>query len=171
MRALVALLFVACGGSTPALEPVDASVRTQSCSATFSGAFTARDPACAVTATYASSTQTWSLSTNGNIVPGSKETWTGVRVTFDGSPATGTYDASSAVGVVGQLSDLSVSPTPVWIVSPTSGSLHAMVTGLGPFVDLGGGNRLYSTPDGELDATLVDDTDLQSSSVSLKVTF
>lgn len=174
--ALFTVALAACGGqrtSPPACDAAceDAAMpRTQTCTAAFSGGVTGVDR-CAMTVTYTTATQGFTLSTEGSVVPSTKYTWTGVRVTQHGEPMLGML--STPLDTTMQLDDLGDGSAPAWHETSAQalGALTAQLDDLGPFDDLGDGDRLYSTPHGRVDATLVDVTHHAAPDVQVSVTF
>ncbi|HXU61792.1 MAG TPA: hypothetical protein VN962_08840 [Polyangia bacterium] len=132
---------------------------TTACSVTFSGAFSTTYSPCAVTITAVPAGNTWTVGTAGNALPGTPYTWTGMTFALPGSPATGPYNQSQALGASNLVEDTSATNPPEWIAGAGSGMSYGAatltLTALGPATALSG-TTLYQSPHGTWTGTLVD---------------
>jgi hypothetical protein len=130
------------------------------CTATFSGGVTGTYSPCAVTLAYTASNDSWSLTTAGNTIPGTGDTWTGFSMTAAGMPATGTFNQTMSTGASDQVTVQNGSNPPLWEAGysqgQTFGSASVNITSLGASTDAGSGNLLYQSPHGTWTATMVD---------------
>lgn len=144
------------------------------CTTTFSGAFTATDSSCAVTLTYISSADVWTVATAGNAIPGTSYTWGGMSFLLGGTPATGTYDQAASMGASDQVTETGNSSGPVWEAGFGSGMVFGTatltITSLGSSSLAEGGSTLYQAPHGTWTGTLIDQTG-QQPAVMQTITF
>jgi hypothetical protein len=130
------------------------------CTSTFSGGVTGTYSPCAVAITYSAANASWSVSTAGNAIPATGDTWTGFSMTVPGMAATGTVNQTMSTGSSDQITIPGGSNPPLWEAGygqgQTFGTASVNVTALGPSMDLGNGNLLYQAPHGTFTATLVD---------------
>jgi hypothetical protein len=131
------------------------------CSTTFSGGFSGTYSPCAVTITYTAASNTASVATAGNAIPGTPYTWTGMSFVLVGMPATGTFDQTSAMGASDQVTQLGSQNPPTWEAGygqgTAFGSATLSITSLGPSSAIdANGDVLYASPHGTWTGTLVD---------------
>jgi hypothetical protein len=146
------------------------------CTATFSGGFSASYSPCAVAITYSASSNSTAIATAGNALPGTSYTWTGFSMDVAGMPATGTIDQTATMGASNEVTQQGSQNPPVWEAGygsgNTFGSASIAITSLGPSMDLGNGNLLYQSPHGTWTGTLVDQNPMTAMpSVMETVTF
>ena len=131
------------------------------CTATFSGEISATLGPCAVTMTYAASSNLTSVAAAGRAIGGTPYTWTSMSFVLTGEPATGTFDQTQSTAASDEVTLPGSQNPPAWLAVFGSGmavgSATLTITSIGSATALDAkGDLLYSSPHGAWTGVLVD---------------